>query len=232
MHYYRVIVSDPQSNPLAKPVTISRMQAPAKNEDVEDDGRSSIAKSTSVLERSSTRVSPLRRDRVHLPRAGSTTSSDCSEVIPRRRHHHRRASSATLDRVDSGFDGSSTSLPVDNAPTRASSALLNHRHHEDAALLLESECSVCALMDASNNVHQHLCTTQSKTTIPSKNATMAPGLTLAELRQIKEELKRSKLPLTFTAHFFASDDDYLMTRSVREYFKANALAHEGMWMLL
>jgi hypothetical protein len=46
--------------------------------------------------------------------------------------------------------------------------------------------------------------------------------------QVKSTTSLDAKPLTFTAVFHSTDDDYLMKRSVREYFKENTLNPEDL----
>lgn len=51
-----------------------------------------------------------------------------------------------------------------------------------------------------------------------------------EVRETQPEKATSDEPQTFTARLYATDDDYLMKRFVREYFKKNALNVEDIFL--
>ena len=222
VHYYVVRTSDPNCNPLKKPVIplIGALSAMLKEAKTEGDATSgatlAINKSTSVA----TPVSVLKRLNVvsqssvvslSAPSsansngerffAGKSASQDdmaldalvCHHSL--HQHHHRRAS-----------------LVADDLYTRSlSSSTIPSLAKSDSQGLSEA-CLLCSLAQQENG---------------SKSASMA---TLQDWQEMKKAMEAAKEPLTFTAHYYATDDDYLMRRFVREYFKMNALNAEEIFM--
>ena len=149
-----------------------------------------------------------------------------------RRHHHRhqRRPSLVAEEVYTRTAAGSSSSYMSSLAT-----VMPAWTKESSREELPEACLLCSSRDTwfSSATPTMATTTMTTTTgtmaVNNKNNNTAT-LTLSDWKEMKRALDAAKEPLTFTAHYYATDDDYLMRRFVREYFKSNALNAEEIFL--